>query len=329
MAWHRDGRLRKMTGRNSVNGTSRLNGEWLIATRPVRPAETAIDPGKGPRSKQMRKRILTPAMPRRAWPDLPWRENDCRAGRRVKRWAAITLLPWLALMGCSRNAEQADGKATARGDGAWPNIVVILVDTLRADHLGCYGFQRNMSPLSPRIDRLAAEGALFEHAISSTSWTLPAHCALLTGLADSVHGCLEEDQQLDESRLTLAERLSASGYRSVGFFSGPLLHPVFGVAQGFDCRLTGTRWCSYRCAMCDSGTNGWMLPANSCPRRPPQRRCCRSRSAGNSRASGISAGQMRMTRLRSSVRGFDLRSRATRITRAEQPTTVAYDATTP
>lgn len=112
-----------------------------------------------------------------------------------------------------------------------PNVIIISVDMLRPDHLGCYGYSR---PTSPNIDRLAADGALFENAVSSTSWTLPAHAALFTGLADSVHGCTDTDTRLDDSRTTIAERLKARGYRTVGFFAGPYLHPVFGLAQGFD-----------------------------------------------------------------------------------------------
>lgn len=112
-----------------------------------------------------------------------------------------------------------------------PNVLLISIDTLRPDHLGCYGYHRDTSP---RIDRLATEGALFENAISSTSWTLPAHAALFTGLADTVHGCTDTDRRLDDSRRTLAERLKESGYTTVGFFSGPYLHPVFGLGQGFD-----------------------------------------------------------------------------------------------
>jgi arylsulfatase A-like enzyme len=112
-----------------------------------------------------------------------------------------------------------------------PNILVISVDTLRPDHMGCYGYRRDTSP---RMDRLAAEGALFKNAISSTSWTLPAHAALFTGLPDSVHGCLDTDNKLADARLTLAERLKQHGYTTAGFFSGPYLHPVFGLGQGFD-----------------------------------------------------------------------------------------------
>ncbi|MBU0617850.1 MAG: sulfatase-like hydrolase/transferase, partial [Planctomycetes bacterium] len=120
---------------------------------------------------------------------------------------------------------------TAAGDSTYPNILLISVDALRPDHLGCYGYGR---ATSPNIDKLAGEGALFENAISSTSWTLPAHAALFTGLADSVHGCTDTDRRLAENRYTLAERLKDAGYATVGFFSGPYLHPVFELGQGFD-----------------------------------------------------------------------------------------------
>jgi arylsulfatase A-like enzyme len=114
---------------------------------------------------------------------------------------------------------------------ASPNVVLISVDSLRPDHLQCYGYHR---PTSPRVDQLAAEGVLFENTISSTSWTLPAHAAMLTGLADTVHGCTDTDKQLDNSRQTLAERLADVGYKTAGYFSGPYLHPVFGTSQGFE-----------------------------------------------------------------------------------------------
>jgi arylsulfatase A-like enzyme len=112
-----------------------------------------------------------------------------------------------------------------------PNIVLISVDTLRPDRLACYGHDR---PTSPNIDRLAREGTLFENVVSSTCWTLPAHSAMFTGLVDSVHGCLDTDTRLDDSRNTLAERLAAAGYGTVGIYSGPSLHPVFGLSQGFE-----------------------------------------------------------------------------------------------
>ncbi|MFQ5806440.1 MAG: sulfatase [Phycisphaerae bacterium] len=145
-------------------------------------------------------------------------------------WAGPAVALSLILAGCSRK-DQADNKPVVRADESWPNVVLISVDTLRRDHLGCYGYDRNTSP---HIDQLAEEGALFENMISSTSWTLPAHAATFTGLADSVHGALDTDTKLADDRVTLAERLKGVGYATVGFFSGPTLYPAFGLGQGFD-----------------------------------------------------------------------------------------------
>ncbi len=136
----------------------------------------------------------------------------------------------LSLSACNRY-ERAESRLRNQADESWPNVLLISVDTLRPDHLGSYGYHRETSP---HLDRLAREGVLFENAISSSSWTLPAHAALITGLVDSVHGCLDTNGRLTEDHTTLAERLKSAGYTTVGFFSGPYLYPVFGLAQGFD-----------------------------------------------------------------------------------------------
>ncbi len=112
-----------------------------------------------------------------------------------------------------------------------PNVVLVSIDSLRHDHLSCYGYAR---ATSPNIDRLAAEGVRFDQAISTTSWTLPAHAALFTGLYDSAHGLVDNDLRLSEEHVTLAEVLGANGWRTAGFFGGPYLHPTFGLAQGFE-----------------------------------------------------------------------------------------------
>ncbi len=112
-----------------------------------------------------------------------------------------------------------------------PNIVVVSIDSLRHDHLGCYGYER---PTSPVIDRLATQGVRFETAVSTTSWTLPAHAALFTGLFDSAHGLVDNGLSLGQDHRTLAETLSAGGYRTAGFYGGPYLHPTFGLGQGFE-----------------------------------------------------------------------------------------------
>ena len=134
----------------------------------------------------------------------------------VRAWLSVAAL---VLGGC--------GKQTSER----PNVLLISVDSLRADHLGCYGYERETSP---SIDALAREGTLFERVRSSTSWTLPSHASLFTALPDSVHGCDRNSRILAGDRTTLAETLAAAGYATAGFWSGPYLHPRFGLAQGFE-----------------------------------------------------------------------------------------------
>jgi arylsulfatase A-like enzyme len=123
----------------------------------------------------------------------------------------------------------------ACGDGAPktppPDILLVSIDSLRADHLGCYGYARNTSPT---IDRLASEGVRFETAVSTTSWTLPAHAALFTGLYDPAHGTTDVYYRLAPGYHTLAEHLRAAGWTTVGLYAGPLLHPSFALDQGFE-----------------------------------------------------------------------------------------------
>jgi len=111
-----------------------------------------------------------------------------------------------------------------------PDILLISIDSLRPDHLGCYGYER---PTSPTLDRLAAEGVRFAQAVSSTSWTLPAHAALFTGREEEEHGVTRNGLRLNEAQVTLAERFRDLGYQTAGFFAGPYLHPTFGLSQGF------------------------------------------------------------------------------------------------
>ncbi len=151
--------------------------------------------------------------------------------------AGVGLL--LAAGGCAKESPKAGQTAFKRADGSRPNVVLISIDTLRRDHLGCYGYPR---ATSPRIDQLATEGAVFENMVSSSSWTLPAHAAMFTGLADTVHGALEITSRLPDDRVTLAERLKELGYTTVGFFSGPPLYPAYGLGQGFDAYVDCTSY---------------------------------------------------------------------------------------
>ncbi len=127
------------------------------------------------------------------------------------------------------------GMVLACGRGGEPrkgiNIILISIDTLRPDHLGCYGYGRNTSPA---IDALAKKGAVFLNTVSTTSWTLPAHMSLLTGTDITVHGVKNDGISLHHSIPTLAEILQENGYSTAAFCSSPYLNPAFGFDRGFD-----------------------------------------------------------------------------------------------
>ena len=104
-----------------------------------------------------------------------------------------------------------------------PNVLLISLDTLRADSLGCYGYER---PTSPEIDRLATRSTLFRHAVSQAPWTRPSHMALFTGVFPSSHS--RSDAPL------LSQTLWRSGYRTGAFTGGGQVHPSFGFGHGFE-----------------------------------------------------------------------------------------------
>jgi arylsulfatase A-like enzyme len=111
-----------------------------------------------------------------------------------------------------------------------PNVVLVIVDTLRADHLSSYGYHHLTSP---HLDQLASEGVLFENAIATSSWTLPSHASMLTGLYSSEHGGLRLQDQLPANIPTLAEALSKAGYRTAGFSGSPFFTRQQGLGRGF------------------------------------------------------------------------------------------------
>ena len=111
------------------------------------------------------------------------------------------------------------------------NVVFISIDALRADHLHSYGYQRRTSP---NLDKIARQGALFENVIAESSWTLPTHISMLTGLSSYAHGVERDHTRLDEGVPRLASRLHEEGYRTKGIYSGPYLDPIFGFGVGFD-----------------------------------------------------------------------------------------------
>jgi len=122
-----------------------------------------------------------------------------------------------------------------------PNVILVSLDTLRADRLSCYGHDRETSP---RLDAFAREGVLCEEAVSTSSWTLPSHWSMLTGLPVSVHGVCDEqlwNRRPEEGELDLpsrgrflGEHLKEAGYDTAGFYSWIYLEEKFGLGPGFD-----------------------------------------------------------------------------------------------
>src|SRR5581483_11769543 len=113
-----------------------------------------------------------------------------------------------------------------------PNLLFVLVDTLRADRLGCYGAVP--SP-SPTLDRVAAGGILFEHVTAQASWTMPAVASIMTGLYPRDHGLEGWDAgALSNVLPTFAERAAAAGVTTVGVSANPLVSRRTNFARGFE-----------------------------------------------------------------------------------------------
>ena len=111
-----------------------------------------------------------------------------------------------------------------------PNIVLYVVDTVRADRLGVYGYGK---PTSPRLDAFATSALVFENAYAQSSWTRPAMASLFTGLLPPAHRTVGRRSVLPEDATTMAEILAANGYEGMGLVRNPNVGRAFGFAQGF------------------------------------------------------------------------------------------------
>jgi arylsulfatase A-like enzyme/Tfp pilus assembly protein PilF len=130
------------------------------------------------------------------------------------------------------------------------NIVLFTIDTLRADHLGCYGYDKVQSP---QIDRLANEGVLFEHNIVQTPLTLPSHSSIMTGTYPFYHGVRDNGGfYLDKSHHTLAESLKKNGYATGAFVAAFVLDSRWGLDQGFDTYYDNFDLTKYKTVSLDS-----------------------------------------------------------------------------
>ena len=111
------------------------------------------------------------------------------------------------------------------------NVLLIIIDTLRADYLDCYGGAWGTSPV---VNQLASGGALFENNVAQSTWTLPATTSILTGLFPSTHGAVASEMSLASTAPTLSEVLKRAGYRTAAFTENQYIRPQFGFGRGFD-----------------------------------------------------------------------------------------------
>lgn len=137
----------------------------------------------------------------------------------------LTIASIIFLGKCERSSRPSDYKRPGY------NIILISLDTLRADRLGIYGYAKNTSPA---IDDFAKKSILFENAFSNSNWTLPSHMSIMTSLYPSEHSVLTENQKLPSKKITLAEILKANGYSTAAFTGGYLVSKIFGFDRGFD-----------------------------------------------------------------------------------------------
>jgi arylsulfatase A-like enzyme len=155
-------------------------------------------------------------------------KRSCGRDERSRR-----TLPWLERIGCIAlvvGILGLSGCGSKPEPESRPNIVLIVVDTLRADHLESYGHHR---PTSPSIDAFAGSAIRFERAYSSAPWTKPAVASMFTGLHPSSHAVLGLERSLPQSATTLAERLRDAGYATGAVISHHLIGSEFGFDQGF------------------------------------------------------------------------------------------------
>lgn len=153
------------------------------------------------------------------------------------RTRATALILAAVLCGCGK--PRPPQAATAPPDA--PNIIIVTIDTLRADHLSCHGYER---PTTPFLDSLAARGCRFVNAYSTAPWTAPSMASLFTGLYPREHGILHgavagpqniiHQEMLVDRFVTLPEALQAAGYRTFAVISNGHVSRETGFAQGFD-----------------------------------------------------------------------------------------------
>jgi arylsulfatase A-like enzyme len=146
-------------------------------------------------------------------------------------------------------AQNAPADANAAASVKRPNVLIVTLDTTRADHTSAYGYSR---PTTPRLAEFAKQGVRFETAYAPMATTLPSHTTMFTGLLPRTHGTLKNGLPVDASLPLLSEILDGAGYRTAAFLSSFAVSSKFGLQRGFDlydddfrdgqCKWDVTRW---------------------------------------------------------------------------------------
>jgi arylsulfatase A-like enzyme len=164
----------------------------------------------------------------RRW--LVWRS---RGWQRLARWSGATVIGVLPIYAVAQrnSVATAPERAWSRPAAVAPNLLWIVVDTLRADHMSVYGYDR---PTTPNLEAWAKEGITFEMARSAAPWTLPSHMTMFTGLLPSQHGA-RVDRPYYGASPTVAEHLQAKGYATAGIVANVrICNRAYGIGRGFD-----------------------------------------------------------------------------------------------
>ncbi len=141
------------------------------------------------------------------------------------RWLCVVGL--LALSSCQSSSK----KSVPAGESRRLNVVLVTIDTLRADRLGCYGYRKIETP---NLDKLAQRGVLFENAVAQAPLTAPSHASIFTGTYPVVHKVRDTGGFVLETwNTTLAEILQQQGWETAGFVGASVLKKSFGFSQGF------------------------------------------------------------------------------------------------
>ena len=146
----------------------------------------------------------------------------------MARFSSLSALPLALVCGCGGAVDPADMR---------PSVVLISLDTLRADHMSLHGYERETTPY---LEKLAEESLVFDQAYSVAPWTLISHVTMLTGLYPEQHGIVTDDLALSPEIPYLAQRLSDFGYQTVGLYRPGFVGPRFGQDRGFDVFLDHT-----------------------------------------------------------------------------------------